>query len=246
MWPYFSWDHVNVGMAGGFVIAVSGVWIAVGLLKTRGLLVTGDARKINHATALAGGAIWFFGADDRVLRSTCQVATGILFGLLLLACWHRRLWPFKYAYVGYARESDQPHAAFHVWFSWFVSIAGLLLVDVAFGNLALTRVAALVLGVADAVAEPIGTRFGIHKFAVRDILTAAPRFRSWEGTGAVAIATFAVVLMTCGSIIPSGQLIPWALAAAGLIAIVEACTPHGFDNFTIPISAAWLLQTIVR
>jgi phytol kinase len=238
-------NSVDVMQAGLFVSLIVSVWLSVGLLKLRGRLNTGDARKINHAAILVGGVFWFTGTDDMHVRATSYVAIATLFVLLATACRFQDTGLLRLAYVGYSRESDRPHAAFHVWFSWLVSMIGLLLVDIMFGSLTLTRIAALVLGIADAVAEPIGTRFGVHRFSVTDILSKTPRFRSWEGTGSVGAATFLIVLATCSSLMPMGQLMPWAIATAVFIAGVEAWTPHGFDNFTIPVSTACVLQMIV-
>ena len=161
---------------------VSAVWVIAGWLKLHGYLRIGDARKINHATVLVGGVIWFSGGDPVQVRVSVHVAVIILFSLLLLVCRWREWGLFRYAFLGYAQETDRPHDGFHVWFSWVVSILGLELVDVAFGSLDLTRCTALVLGLADAVGEPIGSRFGKHRYLVRDVLSATPRQRSWEGT----------------------------------------------------------------
>src|SRR3569623_125413 len=163
------WTHVDAARLFTFVALVSGVWLTAGWLKARGYLNTGDARTLNHATVLAGGVVWFNSGDPTRDRVTCQLAVALLFSLLLLVCrW--RVWSIcRYAFLGYARESDRPHEGFHVWFSWLVSMLGLEIVDLAFGSLELTRCAALVLGLADAVGAPIGSRFGRHQYSVRDV-----------------------------------------------------------------------------
>lgn len=246
------WNHLNVYQAALFVVLVSAMWIVAGALKTRGLLRTGDARKLNHITVLAGGAAWFNSGDPLQDRVSCHAAAIILFTMLLLVC-HWRDWGLcKYAFVGYARETDRPHDGFHVWFSWLVSLAGLEFVDVLFGSIELTRCAALVLGLADAVGEPIGSRFGNHRYFVRDILGSACRQRSWEGSLAVALVTSVIMYLSISSL-PWGDwqlartaLFPLrftlALAAGATVSLVEAWTPHGLDNLTIPISAAVLVQ----
>ncbi len=250
------WSNLDVFRVVTFIAMVSGTWVGVGVLKSRAWLRIGDARKINHVAALAGGVLWFSSGDPLRDRVSCHVAVIVLLGLLMAACRWREWGLFRYAFVGYARESDRPHDGFHVWFSWIVSIVGLKLVDVVFDSMDLTRCVALVLGLADAVGEPIGSRFGRHRYAVRDVWSTAPRQRSWEGTLAVAAMT-ALVVFACVSPTVLG---PWslslatgmtwslstrlalALLAGVVISLVEAWTPHGLDNLTIPLSAAVLVR----
>jgi phytol kinase len=246
------WEQVDLFRVCTFVFFVSAVWGFAGWLKVRGILRIGDTRKMNHAAVLAGGVVWFSSGEPLRDRVSGHVAVLILFGLLLLVCrWHEWGW-FRYAFSGYARESDRPHDAFHVWFSWLVSICGLELVDLIFGSVDLTRCAALVLGLADAVGEPIGSRFGKHRYSVRDVLAATTHERSWEGSFAVALMTSMVVYLSfsptlcAGWGLPVATLIlfrlPLAIATGLLVSFVEACTPHGLDNLTIPISAAVLVR----
>ncbi|MDB5389576.1 MAG: dolichol kinase [Planctomycetaceae bacterium] len=246
------WSHVNVFQVSTFITLVNTVWVIAGLLKSRGYLRAGDARKINHVTVLAGGVAWFNSADPLQDRVSGHVAVVILFGLLLMVCRWRELGLFRHAFHGYARESDRPHDGFHVWFSWLVSITGLELVDVLFGSLDLTRCAALVLGLADAVGEPIGSRFGRHRYHVRDILTATPQQRSWEGSLAVATMTSLIVFLSFSPALwagwgtsplsPMALRLPISILTGLLVSLVEAWTPHGLDNLTIPISAAVLVR----
>ncbi len=256
MIPTWFWTNIDVVRVITFVAVVTGIWVFAGGLKIHGRLRTGDARKLNHATALAGGVLWFASGNALCDRVSCHVAVVILFGLLLAVCHFREWGPFHYAFIGYARESDRPHDSFHVWFSWLVSIVGIELVDLSFGSLELTRCAALILGLADAIAEPIGSRFGKHRYQVRDVLTATTRQRSWEGSLSVALTTAAIVfvalspallggvswpLLTAVSL-PLSSRLAWATVAGLLVSLVEAWTPHGLDNLTIPLSAAVLVR----
>lgn len=251
MIPSWFWSSFDIPRVVSFVLLVSSVWGLAGWLKLCGTLRAGDARKLNHATVLAAGVLWFSSGDALRNRVSCHLAVAALFILLLMVCRWREWGPFRYAFIGYARESDRPHDGFHVWFSWLVSILGLELVDLTFGSLELTRCAALILGLADAIAEPIGTRFGKHRYQVHDVLTATPRHRSWEGSLAVAVMTTAIIFATFSLpwmavvAMPISFRLIGAVGAGLLVAVVEAWTPHGLDNFTIPLSAAVLVRGLL-
>ena len=255
MSPIAFWNQIDLLRVGSFVALIAATWILAGWLKARGYVRTGDARKINHAAVLAGGVVWFNSGDSGMDRVSCHLAVSLLFLLLLIVCRYRDWGVFEYAFQGYAREADRPHDAFHVWFSWLVSIVGLELVDLAFGSVALTRCAALVLGLADAVAEPIGSRFGKHRYRVRDILSDVCRQRSWEGSLAVAVMTSVIVFISFSPqwgtdwgfpvFVMASFRLPMALLAGGFVALVEAWTPHGLDNLTIPLGAAVFVRGIM-
>lgn len=248
------WNQVDAFRVCSFVILVVATWVIAGWMKFHGWLRTGDARKLNHATVLVAGVIWFNSGDVAQDRIACHMAVLILFVLLLVVCrWHKSGLA-HYAFYGYARESDRPHDAFHVWFSWLVSILGLEAVDLTFHSLELTRFAALVLGLADAVGEPIGTRFGKHRYLVRDLLTSTHKYRSWEGSLAVAAMASFVVYFCLVPMIPNGLVddsesrivrLMIALVAGGFIAVIEAWTPHGLDNLTIPVGAAIFVRGLI-
>ncbi len=255
MSPLAFWNQIDLLRVGSFFALVAATWVFAGWLKARGYVRAGDSRKINHAAVLAGGVVWFNSGEPGPDRVSCHLAVITLFLLLLLVCRCRDWKWFRYAFHGYAREADRPHDAFHVWFSWLVSIIGLELVDLAFGSLALTRCAALVLGLADAVAEPIGSRFGKHRYLVRDVLTDARRQRSWEGSLAVGVMTSVIIFVSFSPALSAdwgfsaltitSSRLPIAILAGGFIALVEAWTPHGLDNLTIPLGAAVFIRSVV-
>jgi phytol kinase len=224
----------------GFVGLVVLVWELAGRLKLAGLVRTGDARKLNHVTALVGGALVFGWAPDGVARPSCYVGMAVAFLLLVLVCVFRDHPLCSSMFKGYARESDAPHEGFHVWFSWLVSIVGLVCIDLAFWDMTVTRTAGLVLGVADGIAEPVGLRWGAMKYRVPSVVRGKPSVRSLEGSSAVFAATLVVVLVTHGS-----TAVGLALLLAVAVTVVEALSPHGLDNLTIPVTTGGILAAAV-
>jgi hypothetical protein len=100
---------------------------------------------------------------------------------------------FRLFFRGYAREKDSPHEAFHVWFSWLVSLVGILAVDQLCGNLNPLHLAVLLLGVGVSLGEPIRVRFGKHPYFFRSFPTREPSIRTLNGTVAVLGGSFIVI-----------------------------------------------------
>ncbi|MBK9710508.1 MAG: phosphatidate cytidylyltransferase [Kouleothrix sp.] len=95
----------------------------------------------------------------------------------------------------------------------------------------------------DAMAALVGRRFGRHRYRIWGSV------RSWEGSAAlfvVAGATIwlALTLLPGSGLSPhapaigGGQALLAALAGAAAAAIVEALSPHGTDNLSVPLVAA--------
>lgn len=95
-----------------------------------------------------------------------------------------------------------------------------------------TAIGILVMAWGDGMAAIVGQRFGKHTYRVFDIE------KSWEGSVAMAIATFsvtsAILLFTYGN---SGQI--WTIS--GVVALVatalEAFSKLGVDNLTVPLAS---------
>ena len=96
----------------------------------------------------------------------------------------------------------------------------------------------LVAGWGDAIAEPVGARWGRHRYRVPSI-AGVPATRSLEGSAAVlcvgSLAAF-VGLGLAGVPTPFALAVAAACGAAG--AIVEAASNHGLDNLTVQLAAA--------
>ena len=96
----------------------------------------------------------------------------------------------------------------------------------------------LVAGWGDALGEPIGTKWGRHRYRVPS-LAGVPCTRSLEGSfavflGASLAATAALLLI---GIEPSSA---WkvGLVCGGASTLVEAVSSHGTDNLTIQLAGA--------
>ncbi|VEP12431.1 Phytol kinase [Hyella patelloides LEGE 07179] len=95
-----------------------------------------------------------------------------------------------------------------------------------------TAIGILVMAWGDGMAAIIGQRFGKHTYRVFDIN------KSWEGSTAMAIATF-IVTSTVLLFSQGNSAQTWLIA--GLIAIIatalEAFSKLGIDNLTVPLAS---------
>jgi phytol kinase len=95
-----------------------------------------------------------------------------------------------------------------------------------------TAIGILVMAWGDGMAAIIGQRFGKHSYQILAIN------KSWEGSAAMAIASYlvvsAILLFTQGN---SGQI--WLIAAVvALVAtVLEAFSKLGIDNLTVPLAS---------
>lgn len=139
-------------------------------------------------------------------------------------------------YEALARPSDAPHRTLFV----LVPLATTALGGVAANLLApgYGYVGYLVAGWGDALGEPVGTRWGRHRYRV-PTLAGVPATRSLEGSGAVLAGGFAAALagLLFAGVEPQSAVRAAALAAvAG--AAAEAGSSHGLDNLTVQAAAA--------
>jgi phytol kinase len=122
--------------------------------------------------------------------------------------------------------------------------AGGVLAALLFGPFA--SVGFLVAGWGDAVAEPIGIRYGRHRYRVPG-LAGIVSHRSLEGSAAVLVASSvaaAAALALLG--LRGGELALCAAAVAATAAAVEAASPHGLDNLTIQLVASGVAFALAR
>jgi phytol kinase len=242
-WP--DWSRVPARLDGlrvaVYVLAVVLVWWVAGRCRRAGRLRPGDARKVNHVFALAGGALWFGWLPAETAGGSFLTAGLLLFVLLAAVCALRRRAPFATLFGAHGRETDVPHEGAHVWSSWLLAVYGLALADVLFG-MAVTRVAALLLGVGDGVGEPVGARLGRHRYAVP-----WPVGRSWrtvEGSAAVFAGSFLVAACCATGAARPALRLAGAAAVALAVTVTEAVSPRGTDNFTIPVAAGGAVRLL--
>ena len=223
-----------VGGPAGLAWSLAALWLA-GRLKRRGVR-TGYTRKIFHFLIFgtAAGLQWGCGTP-----AVCLFG-GMCSLVVFYAVWRG---PGHLLYEAMARERDEPHRTFFILVPYFTTLVGGLATNILFGPCALAGY--LVAGLGDAIGEPVGTRFGRHRYRVRS-LASVPATRSLEGSAAVLLMS-AGALALAAAASPVITLGHFGLLKIGIIAAIaaltEAFSPHGWDNATmqvVPAALAWL------
>jgi phytol kinase len=132
-----------------------------------------------------------------------------------------------------ARETDVPHRTLYIIIPLISTAAGGMVSNLLFYPFA--PVGYLTAGWGDAVGEPVGTKWGKHKYKVTSI-TGVKATRSLEGSTAVFIVSVLVafiVFFVTGVKLPSAIIFAIVCGTAGTV--VEAFSSHGLDNFTMQV-----------
>ena len=193
-------------------------------LKTRIGLRTGDTRKLFHALIFTSAFIvQAFGGFVAVCVFGTMVS--MVVGLAVLRG------PNDGLYEALAREQDEPSRTYYIVVPHFATMIGGLASNIFFGPLAL--VGYLVGGLGDAAGEPVGIRWGRHRYP-----GTAKATKTLEGS--IAVLTASVLALLIGvAITPELHFSLRSAIALPLIAmvctLVEAFSPRGWDNVFMQI-----------
>ncbi|MEX2270311.1 MAG: hypothetical protein WD690_02485 [Vicinamibacterales bacterium] len=208
---------------------------AAGYLRIRRGIRTPYTRKIFHFTIFtaAGGLQMAWGLPAVVIFGSVTSA------IVLHAVWRGDGFPF---YEAMARPSDAPRRTLFILIPLATTALGGVTVNLLFPAWAF--VGYLVCGWGDAVGEPVGTRWGAHRYSVPS-LGGVKATRSVEGSLAVFAAGTAATAAALAVLGFSGpQMMTIALGAGLAGAVVEAVSTHGLDNFTVQVAASAAAQLI--
>jgi phytol kinase len=139
-------------------------------------------------------------------------------------------------YEALARPTDAPRRSLFILVPLFTTALGGLLANVLFPSWAFVGYAAVAWG--DAVGEPVGARWGRHRYRVPS-LGGVRATRSFEGSAAVLVTSAAaasIALLSAG--VAASAALTAALVVGVVTMLVEAVSHHGLDNLTIQLAAA--------
>jgi phytol kinase len=209
-----------------------------GYLKSKRRLKTGYTRKTFHVLVFLTAA---------TLQQTLGLPLVCLFGamttlVLAYALWRGAGHPL---YEAIAREKDEPYRTYYIIIPYLATLAGGIAGNLWFGPAAL--IGYLVGGLGDAAGEPVGTRWGRRRYTV-PTLSSVKTTRTIEGSIGVFVASLVAVAL--GLLLAPGFTInPHSVALIPLIALgcalLEAVSPHGWDNATMQIGPVFLVALLL-
>lgn len=207
--------------------------MTAGYLKVKRGWKTGYTRKLFHFLIFGSVA---------VVNLTWGISGVCLFGGMttLVIAYALLRGPGHCMYEAMAREKDAPHRTRFIIEPYFATLTGGLAANLFFPHA--VAFGYLVAGLGDAVAEPVGTRFGRHRYRVPSLGGVAAE-RSLEGSASVFVAS-ALAMLAYQSCLQQRLVSPESAAAVGVIAlastVAEAVSPHGWDNAVLQVLPAWL------
>lgn len=223
-----EWNEV--ALIGPVSILFLIIWgLFVGWLRTKKRLKTGYTRKIFHfGVFTVAGIIQLSHGLSGVVIFGSITSFWVIYGVI-----RGEGFPF---FEAVARETDRPHRSLFVIIPLISTALGGVLSNILFPGYA--AVGYLVAGWGDAVAEPVGVRFGKHKYKVPS-LAGVPATRSFEGSLSVLLVGFLaafIAIAAAGKAPDLGMLAALTVAAASTF--TEAISTHGLDNITVQIVAS--------
>ncbi|HKJ68461.1 MAG TPA: hypothetical protein VKA68_10935 [bacterium] len=210
-------------------------WIA-GKLHAEVNLAVAYSRKVFHFLIFTmAGVLHIFGHLSLVALYGVIVSCYVVYGVV-----RGEGYPF---YEAVARPEDRPHRTLFILVPLFTTALGGVTSNILFPHFA--HVGYLVSGWGDAIAEPVGRKWGSHSYNVPS-LAGVPAIRTIEGSISVFIVGTIAAFLALWVID-----IPWILAlqAAALCGVIatgiESVSTHGIDNFTVQVAVAAVAQYVL-
>jgi phytol kinase len=203
--------------------------------RRRGMAASGT-RKVFHV------AIFTCAAAVHVWRGAAGVVTfGTVIALVVL---HSAMRGEGHPlFDALSRPAEAPRARWSVLTPLVSTAVGGVVSNLLFGSIAV--VGYLVAGWGDALAEPVGTRWGRHRYRVPSMAD-LPATRSLEGSAAMLVAGgIGAFVALVASGVPGGPAGAAAIAAGLAGGLVEAVSPHGLDNLTVQVAASGMASFVL-
>lgn len=204
-----------------------------GWMKKKGIRTPYTRKTFHFLIFSAAGVLQYqFGVK------AVTILGGLVFLIVLAAVLAGNRWWF---FRALARETDHPHEKKFILLPLIATAAGGILSNLLFPSTAF--IGYFVGGWGDAIGEPVGSRWGRHRYSVPTLFGVRAQ-RSLEGSAAVFLlsAIIATVCIVQVSALPLGTVILWGLICGATAALVESFSSHGLDNMTIQVAAAGVLQ----
>jgi phytol kinase len=226
-----SLQEILIGGPIGLLWAFLCLYFA-GYLKAKKGFRTGYSRKIFHFSIFGSVALiqWQWGTSIVCLFG--GMTSIVIFYAILRGSGN-------ILYEAMAREKDEPHRTHYIIVPYFATLIGGLVTNIFFGPIAV--IGYLVTGLGDAVGEPVGTKFGKHKYRTPS-LTSVKSERSIEGSAAVwGMSLVAIIVgIALSPELQFSSMYYFSVPALSIISVLtEALSPHGWDNTTMQVIPVW-------
>lgn len=210
-----------------------------GLLVLKKGVKVNYTRKINHFSLLAVPFLLGIisrrpphgGTGDYIMQIV-GLLSGLLFFALFLKPIRERVGIFNTAFRGIDRPEDRPYTL--IWITTQTAANFIVAIPIAvylsvINKPELIFILILINGIGDGLAEPVGVRFGKHKYQTSALFTKRKYVRTIEGSACVFITSIIVVILF-SSLFSTSQFIIALITFPIIMTLVEAKAPHSWDN----------------
>jgi phytol kinase len=230
------------------VAALAGIAYAGGLLVRRFDVLVNYTRKINHFALYCIPQL-----IDVLFEVTRSAFSGVVNGLATVAMFilfwkpiRGRLSWAQTMFLSWDRPEDRPNTL-----KWLVSqflVSLLVLIPMLFyfrhfGFAPLSLMVVLIAIVGDGLAEPVGVRYGHHKYSVPALFTRTQYVRSYAGSACVFVVSTAGILLFHDAF-TTLQLVIALLWIPIAMTIAEAVSPHTWDSPLLFFAGAFCVAVI--
>ena len=205
-----------------------------------GLWVKKKHIKVNYTRKIFQFTLTVFSINlARQIPFDASLYTAVLRPVLLLATVALMMKPIRdrssfisTAFLSIDRPEDRPFTL--VWFSTqvvatYCAIIAMVVLLSLYEKQTLIYITAICAGIGDGLAEPVGVRFGKHKYKTRALFTDKKYTRSIEGSLCVFVSGIFAILLMSGQL-TSTEVLVGLLIIPIVMTLAEAFSPHTWDG----------------
>jgi phytol kinase len=240
----FIWFQASIIASLCTIQYSTGLWV-----RHKGIKVN-YTRKINHF-ALFFVPVFLrsvFPYEQSFVRFIMGCAIGTLILFIYIKPIRNKIPIIATMFLSFDRPEDRPNT---VWWLFTQILASYIILVPAViffvqnGLAGLIWIPLLIVAFGDGLAEPVGVRFGRHKYATYAFFSKKKYVRTLEGSACVILASIIVVAVFHSSFTQL-QFIIALIIIPLLMTFVEAFSPHTWDSPTLYLAGYGALYGITR
>ena len=207
---------------------------------TTGFLVINKGVKVNYTRKINHFALFFLPMFiDTIFKFKQTSETFIVGSIIVISSLFIYISPIRnripiinQMFASFDRPEDRPNTM--LWLSTqivtsYIVIAIFLGFLISYNSLELAFIPILINGIGDGLAEPVGIRFGKHKYRTRALFSKVKYERTLEGSACVFIVSI-ISVIAFQSYFNMPEFITVLIAMPVLMTLAEAFSPHTWDS----------------
>lgn len=221
-----------------------------------GLLVRYKGVKVNYTRKINHFSLFFIPVFLRSVfphgESFERFIIGCVLGTLILFIYikpiREKIPLIATMFLSFDRPEDRPNTLWWLFtqiLAGYIVLVPMVILFVQNGLSGIIWIPLLILAFGDGLAEPVGIRFGKHKYETYAFFSKKKYVRSLEGSACVFLASIIVIIVFHSSF-NQLQFIIALIFIPILMTFVEAFSPHTWDTPTLYLAGYGALYAITR